>query len=70
MVTKVLKKKLILSLYYGIFLFIHILLIEEADTDLETDRLLGQQRTDDVGFFDDKTVSFNNFLYKLFSLYF
>ncbi|XP_050440343.1 uncharacterized protein LOC126845618 isoform X3 [Adelges cooleyi] len=28
---------------------------EEADTDLETDRLLGQQRTDDTGFFDDKT---------------
>ncbi|XP_067013612.2 uncharacterized protein [Anabrus simplex] len=27
---------------------------EEADTDLETDRLLGQQRTDDHGFFDDK----------------
>lgn len=28
--------------------------IEEADTDLETDRLLGQQRTDDQGFYDDK----------------
>nr|CAD7412330.1 unnamed protein product [Timema cristinae] len=27
---------------------------EEADTDLETDRLLGQQRTDDLGFFDEK----------------
>ncbi|XP_059490395.1 protein lin-10-like isoform X3 [Neocloeon triangulifer] len=27
---------------------------EELDTDLETDRLLGQQRTDDQGFFDDK----------------
>lgn len=27
---------------------------EEADTDLETDRLLGQQRLDDQGFFDDK----------------
>ncbi|XP_025410567.1 uncharacterized protein LOC112683650 isoform X8 [Sipha flava] len=27
---------------------------EEADTDLETDRLLGQQRTDDTGFFDEK----------------
>ncbi|XP_047519966.1 uncharacterized protein LOC125059551 isoform X2 [Pieris napi] len=27
---------------------------DEADTDLETDRLLGQQRTDDQGFFDDK----------------
>lgn len=30
---------------------------EEADTDLETDRLLGQQRLDDKGFYDDK-VSF------------
>ncbi|XP_046999209.1 uncharacterized protein LOC124615403 isoform X6 [Schistocerca americana] len=29
---------------------------EEADTDLETDRLLGQQRTDDHGFFDDGTT--------------
>lgn len=29
---------------------------EEADTDLETDRLLGQQRTDDHGFYDDKLV--------------
>lgn len=29
-------------------------LTEEADTDLETDRLLGQQRTDDQGFYDDK----------------
>ncbi|XP_022170184.1 dentin sialophosphoprotein-like isoform X13 [Myzus persicae] len=28
---------------------------EEADTDLETDRLLGQQRTDDTGFFDEKS---------------
>lgn len=27
---------------------------EEADTDLETDRLLGQQRLDDQGFYDDK----------------
>ncbi|XP_023705742.1 uncharacterized protein LOC111863551 isoform X9 [Cryptotermes secundus] len=27
---------------------------DEPDTDLETDRLLGQQRTDDQGFFDDK----------------
>ncbi|XP_060529602.1 amyloid-beta A4 precursor protein-binding family A member 2-like [Cylas formicarius] len=27
---------------------------EENDTDLETDRLLGQKRTDDQGFFDDK----------------
>lgn len=39
---------------------------EEADTDLETDRLLGQQRTDDTGFFDDKTVSFKRLLYNLF----
>lgn len=31
---------------------------EEADTDLETDRLLGQQRTDDHGFYDDKAVRF------------
>lgn len=30
---------------------------EEADTDLETDRLLGQQRTDDHGFYDDKPVT-------------
>ncbi|XP_050519211.1 uncharacterized protein LOC114331300 isoform X10 [Diabrotica virgifera virgifera] len=28
--------------------------LEENDTDLETDRLLGQQRTDDQGFYDDK----------------
>ncbi|XP_031632124.1 dentin sialophosphoprotein isoform X4 [Contarinia nasturtii] len=28
---------------------------EEADTDLETDRLLGQQRLDDHGFYDDKS---------------
>lgn len=27
---------------------------EEADTDLETDRLLGQQRLDDQGFYDEK----------------
>ncbi|KAL3290159.1 hypothetical protein HHI36_023521 [Cryptolaemus montrouzieri] len=27
---------------------------EENDTDLETDRLLGQQRTDDQGFFEEK----------------
>lgn len=44
--------------------------LEEADTDLETDRLLGQQRTDDTGFFDEKTVSFfiysnNHFSYTL-----
>lgn len=34
---------------------------EEADTDLETDRLLGQQRTDDQGFYDDK-VSIDSIL--------
>jgi hypothetical protein len=33
------------------------LFTDEPDTDLETDRLLGQQRTDDQGFFDDKAVS-------------
>lgn len=33
---------------------IHCNISDEADTDLETDRLLGQQRTDDQGFFDDK----------------
>ncbi|XP_065207556.1 protein lin-10-like isoform X2 [Planococcus citri] len=27
---------------------------DEPDTDLETDRLLGEQRTDDQGFFDEK----------------
>lgn len=27
---------------------------EEADTDLETDRLLGQQRLDDHGFNEDR----------------
>lgn len=27
---------------------------DEADTDLETDRLLGHQRLDDMGFYDDK----------------
>lgn len=32
---------------------------EEADTDLETDRLLGQQRLDDHGFYDDKVISHN-----------
>lgn len=31
---------------------------EEADTDLETDRLLGQQRTDDQGFYDDKVGAY------------
>jgi amyloid beta (A4) precursor protein-binding family A protein 1 (X11) len=30
------------------------LITEELDTDLETDRLLGQQRIDDQGFFEDK----------------
>lgn len=34
---------------------------EEADTDLETDRLLGQQRTDDQGFYDDKVGFFFRF---------
>ncbi|XP_067641979.1 uncharacterized protein X11L [Eurosta solidaginis] len=29
---------------------------EEPDTDLETDRLLGQQRLDEQGFYDDKTI--------------
>ncbi|XP_017485465.1 PREDICTED: uncharacterized protein LOC108374026 isoform X1 [Rhagoletis zephyria] len=29
---------------------------EEPDTDLETDRLLGQQRLDEQGYFDDKTI--------------
>jgi hypothetical protein len=33
------------------------LFTDEPDTDLETDRLLGQQRTDDQGFFDEKVVS-------------
>lgn len=27
---------------------------DEPDTDLETDRLLGQQRTDDHGYYDEK----------------
>lgn len=45
--------------------FIVNLISEEADTDLETDRLLGQQRTDDQGFYDDKVTiilsqSYNN----------
>ena len=35
------------------------LFVDEPDTDLETDRLLGQQRTDDQGFFDEKVVSKN-----------
>ncbi|XP_018796754.1 PREDICTED: amyloid beta A4 precursor protein-binding family A member 1 isoform X3 [Bactrocera latifrons] len=29
---------------------------EEPDTDLETDRLLGQQRVDEQGFYDEKTI--------------
>ncbi|KAK3923255.1 Protein lin-10 [Frankliniella fusca] len=32
---------------------------DEADTDLETDRLLGQLRTDDIGFYEPQTVSKN-----------
>lgn len=28
---------------------------DEADTDLETDRLLGHQRLDDIGFYDEKS---------------
>lgn len=37
---------------------------EEADTDLETDRLLGQQRLDDHGFYDEKVQkSFTAFLH-------
>lgn len=31
---------------------------DEADTDLETDRLLGQQRLDDHGFYDEKVIIF------------
>lgn len=38
---------------------------EEADTDLETDRLLGQQRTDDQGFYDDKV---NTYMY-IYNMY-
>lgn len=39
---------------------------EEADTDLETDRLLGQQRLDDHGFYDDKVnISINISMYKM-----
>ena len=33
------------------------LTLDEADTDLETDRLLGQLRTDDIGFYEPQTVS-------------
>lgn len=50
------------------FVFICIKFLEEADTDLETDRLLGQQRTDDTGFFDEKTVSFLFFIKLIFIL--
>ena len=32
---------------------------DEADTDLETDRLLGQQRLDDLGISDDKWCDTN-----------
>lgn len=39
-----------------------LLLPDDADTDLETDRLLGQQRTNDEGYFDDKVVSDLSFL--------
>lgn len=39
---------------------------EEADTDLETDRLLGQQRTDDQGFYDDKVCLINIYFIILF----
>ena len=35
-------------------IIVNRIFLDEADTDLETDRLLGQQRTDDQGFFDDK----------------
>lgn len=30
------------------------LLTDDGDTDQETDRLLGQQRSDDPGFYDEK----------------
>lgn len=55
--TKVLKIHFKFSLKNSIYK-LFLLSLEEADTDLETDRLLGQQRTDDTGFFDEKTVSF------------
>lgn len=42
------------------FLYIHFFVIDEADTDLETDRLLGQQRIDDQGFYDDKVSKTNS----------
>lgn len=29
---------------------------EELDTDLETDRLLGHQRLEDHGFYDEKAI--------------
>lgn len=47
--TKV-QRYFLLTYFFSNLLF-HL---EEADTDLETDRLLGQQRTDDQGFYDDK----------------
>lgn len=31
---------------------------EEVDTDLETDRLLGHQRLEDHGFYEDKVKDF------------
>lgn len=37
---------------------------EEADTDLETDRLLGQQRIDDQGFNEDRVRHTLTFLYQ------
>jgi len=42
-----------------------LFLTDEPDTDLETDRLLGQQRTDDQGFFDDKVVSTRHMYFPL-----
>lgn len=30
---------------------------EEPDTDLETDRLLGHQRLDDMNYYDDKVCN-------------
>lgn len=43
---------------------------EEADTDLETDRLLGQQRTDDQGFYDDKVGYTQYLIYHFIVLFF
>lgn len=34
---------------------------EEVDTDLETDRLLGHQRLEDHGFYDDKVNDFHEY---------